>query len=48
VRVTTASLLMFAPNYLRHLIEIGEEDIDARLPELHAFFGKEPAASASA
>lgn len=42
------SLLMFEPNYLRHLIEIGEEDVDARLPELRAFFGEEAAETASA
>lgn len=37
------SLLMFEPNYLRHLIEIGEEDIDGRVDELREFFGVEAA-----
>ena len=31
------SMLMFEPNYLRLLIEMGEEDIGAQLPQLAAF-----------
>jgi NTE family protein len=34
------SLLMFEPNYMRLLIEIGEEDIESRLGELRAFLGQ--------
>ena len=33
------SMLMFEPNYLRMLIELGEQDVAARLPELRAFLG---------
>ncbi|HKO56784.1 MAG TPA: patatin-like phospholipase family protein, partial [Thermoanaerobaculia bacterium] len=40
------SLLMFEPNYLSRLIEIGEHDIDSRLDELSAFFGLEVQAAA--
>jgi NTE family protein len=42
------SLLMFEPNYLRKLIEIGEEDVEARLDELRAFFSDEGASAATA
>jgi NTE family protein len=31
------SMLMFEPNYLQLLIDIGEQDVEARLPELSAF-----------
>ncbi len=36
------SLLMFEPAYTKRIIEIGEADVDARLPELRAFLGNEP------
>jgi predicted acylesterase/phospholipase RssA len=36
------SLLMFEPEYTRRLIEIGESDVDARLPEIHSFLAEEP------
>jgi NTE family protein len=42
------SLLMFEPNYLRNLIEIGEEDVEMRLDELRAFFSDEGASAATA
>lgn len=35
------SLLMFQPEYTAHIIEIGESDVDARLPEIRAFLGEE-------
>lgn len=35
------SLVMFQPDYLRALIEIGERDVDARAAELEAFFEAE-------
>jgi len=35
------SMLMFEPNYLRVLMELGERDIEGRLPELIAFLGIE-------
>ena len=35
------SLLMFEPEYTMPLIELGESDVDARLPELRAFLGAE-------
>jgi NTE family protein len=35
------SLLMFEPSYTRRIIEIGEADVDARLPEIRAFLGEE-------
>ncbi len=35
------SLLMFEPTYTRRIIEIGETDVDARLPEIRAFLGEE-------
>jgi NTE family protein len=35
------SLLMFEPEYTMRLIELGESDVDARLPELRAFLGAE-------
>ena len=35
------SMLMFEPNYTRVLIEIGEEDVASRLPELRVFLGEE-------
>ena len=34
------SLLMFEPNYLRLLIEIGEEDVESRVDDLSAFLGQ--------
>jgi NTE family protein len=34
------SLLMFQPDYLQRLIELGEHDVDARLDELREFFGE--------
>ncbi|HUR83261.1 MAG TPA: patatin-like phospholipase family protein [Thermoanaerobaculia bacterium] len=36
------SLLMFEPAYTRRIIEIGEGDVDARLPEIRAFLGEQP------
>ena len=36
------SLLMFEPAYTKRIIEIGESDVDARLPEIRAFLGEEP------
>jgi NTE family protein len=35
------SLLMFEPEYTKRIIEIGEADVDARLPEIRAFLGEE-------
>lgn len=35
------SLLMFEPEYTRRIIEIGEADVDARLPEIRTFLGEE-------
>lgn len=35
------SLLMFEPSYTKRIIEIGESDVDARLPEIRAFLGEE-------
>lgn len=34
------SMLMFEPNYLRLLIEIGEEDVESRLDDLASFLGQ--------
>ena len=34
------SMLMFEPNYMRLLIETGEKDVEARLPELTTFLGE--------
>jgi len=34
------SLLMFEPNYMRRLIELGEHDVESRLDELRVFFGE--------
>jgi len=34
------SLLMFEPNYLQRLIELGEYDVDSRVDELREFFGE--------
>ena len=34
------SMLMFEPKYTRVLIEIGEHDVEERLPELTAFLGE--------
>jgi NTE family protein len=34
------SLLLFEPTYTRRLIDLGEADVDARLPELRAFLGE--------
>ena len=41
------SLLMFEPNYLARLIEIGENDVDSRLDELRVFLGENARAAAS-
>jgi hypothetical protein len=30
---------MFLPSYTRRIIEIGEADVEARLPELRQFLG---------
>jgi NTE family protein len=35
------SLVMFQPDYVRHLIELGEADAKARLPEIRRFLGEE-------
>ena len=35
------SLLMFQPRYTRRIIELGETDVEARLPEIQAFLGEE-------
>lgn len=35
------SLLMFEPEYTKRIIDIGEADVDARLPEIRAFLGEE-------
>ncbi|HET8774461.1 MAG TPA: patatin-like phospholipase family protein [Thermoanaerobaculia bacterium] len=35
------SLLMFEPEYTKRIIEIGEADVDARLPEIRTFLGEE-------
>jgi len=35
------SLLLFVPAYTRRIIDIGEADVDARLPEIRAFLGEE-------
>lgn len=35
------SLLMFEPEYTKRIIEIGEADVDARLPEIRTFLGQE-------
>jgi NTE family protein len=40
------SMLMFEPNYTRRLIEIGEADVEGRLPELKTFFGEADEAKA--
>ena len=40
------SMLMFEPNYLRMLIDLGAADIDTKVDQLRAFFG--PTASAPA
>jgi NTE family protein len=34
------SLLMFEPNYLQRLIELGEHDVNSRVDELREFFGE--------
>ena len=36
------SLLMFEPHYTKRLVEIGEKDVESRLPELREFLGGEP------
>ncbi|HEX7705993.1 MAG TPA: patatin-like phospholipase family protein [Thermoanaerobaculia bacterium] len=36
-----ASVLMFEPHYSRRLIELGESDVEARLPEIAEFLGEE-------
>jgi NTE family protein len=35
------SLLMFQPEYTKRIIEIGESDVDLRLPEIRTFLGEE-------
>jgi NTE family protein len=35
------SLLMFEPSYTRRIIEIGEMDVEARLPEIRQFLGED-------
>lgn len=35
------SLLLFEPSYTRRIIEIGEMDVEARLPELRTFLGED-------
>lgn len=35
------SLLLFEPSYTRRIMDIGEQDVDARLPELRAFLGED-------
>ena len=37
------SVLMFQQDYLTRLVQLGEEDADARRPELEAFFGRDAA-----
>ena len=34
------SLLMFEPNYMQRLIELGESDVDCRVDEIRAFLGE--------
>ena len=34
------SMVMFQPNYLSRLIELGEEDAEVRAPEIEAFLGR--------
>lgn len=38
------SMLMFQPDYLQKLIEIGEEDAEARLPAIRELVGESPSA----
>jgi NTE family protein len=35
------SMLMFEPEYTKRIIEIGQADVEARLPEIRAFLGEE-------
>ena len=35
------SLLLFEPSYTRRIIEVGEMDVEARLPEIRAFLGED-------
>ena len=42
------SMLMFQPDYLQKLIEIGEEDAEARLPAIRDLVGESPSASSPA
>lgn len=35
------SLLMFEPEYSRRIIEVGEQDVESRLPEISAFLGND-------
>jgi NTE family protein len=35
------SLLMFEPEYTKRIIQIGEADVEARLPEIRTFLGEE-------
>lgn len=35
------SLLLFEPTYTRRIIDIGEMDVEARLPEIRAFLGED-------
>ena len=41
------SMLMFEPKYTHMLIEIGERDVESRLPELREFFGENTGVRAS-
>jgi hypothetical protein len=34
------SMLMFQPDYIEHLIDIGEQDAEARSDEIEAFLGR--------
>jgi len=35
------SLLMFEPEFTRRLIDLGEADVESRLPEIRAFLGED-------
>jgi NTE family protein len=37
------SMLMFEPTFTRRIIEIGEADVETRLPEIRTFLSEEPA-----
>jgi NTE family protein len=42
------SLLLFEPSYTRRIIDIGEMDVEARLPEIRSFLGEDLRVVASA